>query len=485
MQQSDFEKQVQQKMEELKLSPADAVWEKVAAGLPAERKPRRWIFFILLFAGLLTASLLPWNKFDTANKQVAVNDKAVKENDLQNNTAQNKDRKETPVAAKIITAQNNNDGIKIKSGNSSSYKTTVVAKVKSKAKREVAVNNTLAINSIIAKGKTVNTKKALKVKAKLPVAIDDERELIVLPEEKNLITENAKTVVKVGAPVAVNDDVIEEAKKLATDSSIISNKDVVISKDTTITTAAGTNQKKKNSLKFKYGVRVAAGSGALKKGLLSNTALFSADAGLFNINNGFPPLNLQVASKPNNPATGLVFNIGFYAQKDINARWKFSTGLNYAYQSNIIKVGKRVDTAATFRFDASKSLSADNYYKIGDDIKYRNKFHLIEVPLLFQWKLSEKSPVYFEGGPTVSCLISSNALVYNSNSRAYFTDRVVFKKLLLSFTAGAGINLAQNKKLPFSVGYQFGYSASSATKKVFGKQHFVNSMLYIKIPFKK
>jgi hypothetical protein len=121
MQQSEFEKQVQQKMEELKLSPADAVWEKVAAGLPAEKKPRRWVFFILFFAGLLTASLLLWNKFDTANKQVAVNDKTVKENDLQNNTAQNKEKKEIPVAKEIIAKKNNNDVIKIKPGSSNDY----------------------------------------------------------------------------------------------------------------------------------------------------------------------------------------------------------------------------------------------------------------------------------------------------------------------------------------------------------------------------
>ncbi len=49
MQNSEFEKRVQQKMEELKLTPTDAVWEKVAAGLPPEKKPRRWIIFFLLF----------------------------------------------------------------------------------------------------------------------------------------------------------------------------------------------------------------------------------------------------------------------------------------------------------------------------------------------------------------------------------------------------------------------------------------------------
>ena len=63
MQNSEFEKNVQQKMEELKLAPADAVWKKIAARLPEEKKGRRWIIFILLFAVLATGSIIFLNKF--------------------------------------------------------------------------------------------------------------------------------------------------------------------------------------------------------------------------------------------------------------------------------------------------------------------------------------------------------------------------------------------------------------------------------------
>jgi hypothetical protein len=274
MQQSEFEKQVQQKMEELKLSPADAVWEKVEAGLPAEKKPRRWVFFILLITGLLTASLLLWNKFDKANKQVAVNEMAVKENVLQNNTAQNKVKKETQAVAQIITGQNKNDDIKIKSGGSNGDKTRVAAKLNSKPKSETAVNNVPDINLIIAKVKTVKTKAAVKIKTKIPAAADDEQELIVAPEEKNL-TEKAKTVVRVSTPVPVNGNVTEASEKLAADSFITTNKDVVINKDTAIITATSKIEKKKKHPQWQYGIRVAAGSGALKKDLFGNKAVGS------------------------------------------------------------------------------------------------------------------------------------------------------------------------------------------------------------------
>jgi Outer membrane protein beta-barrel domain len=485
MQQSEFEKQVQQKMEGLKLSPANAVWEKVAAGLPAEKKPRRWIFFILLFAGLLTGSFLLWNKFDREDKQVVTNDTAVKENVLQNNTAQNKDKKEIPpVAAAIITGQNNNDGIKIKTGGNNDDKKKVSAKVQSKPKSEVAVNNTTDMNVVSGKVKDRKIKTTTKIKTKVPITVAaDEQELIVATEEKKL-TENAKTVVRIVAPAQVDDNIIKSAKQPGTASSAITNNEVVVNKDTAITTASSKSEKKKAHSQWQYGIKAAAGSGALKKDLFGNTPLFTADTRAFNTS-GIPP-PVQIIPKPNNPVIGLALNVGFYAQKNINARWGFSTGLNYAYQSNTIEVGNRVDSVVNF-YPGSlyNSLGTAGYYAGGSTINYKNKFHLIEVPLLFQWSLSKKSPLYFEGGPTVGYLISSNALVYNSNSGAYFTDAAVFNKLLVSFNAGAGINLAQKKKLPFSIGYQFKYSAGSVTKNDFGKQHFVNSLLYIKIPFKK
>jgi hypothetical protein len=75
--------------------------------------------------------------------------------------------------------------------------------------------------------------------------------------------------------------------------------------------------------------------------------------------------------------------------------------------------------------------------------------------------------------------------VYNSNTSAYFTSTEVFNKWLLSFNVGAGINLSQKTKFPFSIGYHFNYGIGSVTKKSFGKQHLVSSLLYLKIPLKK
>jgi hypothetical protein len=51
--------------------------------------------------------------------------------------------------------------------------------------------------------------------------------------------------------------------------------------------------------------------------------------------------------------------------------------------------------------------------------------------------------------------------------------------------AGAGIDRAGISNLPFNLGYRFSYSISSATKKDYGKQHLLNSLIYLDIPLKK
>jgi Outer membrane protein beta-barrel domain len=484
MQQSEFEKQVHQKMEELKLSPADAVWQKVAAGLPAEKKPRRWVFIVLLFAGLLTGSALLWNKFNANDKEVAENNVAAKDNILQNNTAENKEE-EKAFTDELTANEKNKNSSKIKSGINKKNTITAAVKIKTTQAGGVASDNTFNTDAMAGNQKYLKTKAALKIKIKAPVSSDDDvQEFIAAPIDKN-ITANGKTIIKVNAPVAVSNNLIEEAKKSAGDSSVVIDKDVVvvIDNDSIKAITATKSEKKKNHSQWQYGIVLAAGTSNVKSRLFGNNPVF-ADAVAFNTSG--LPVSVPISTKPNAPSVGPVFNVGFYAQKNITARWKFSAGINYSYQSNIIKVGKRVDSVINFYSGSLYNrVDAAGYYAGGSTINYKNKFNLLEIPLFFEWKLSKKSPVYLEGGPTVMYLINSNALIYSNGSASYFTDAAIFNKLLLSFNAGAGINLAQNKKLPFSIGYQFKYSAGSVIKTDFGKQHFVNSLVYIKIPFKK
>ena len=62
MEENKFEKQVQQKMDELKIQPSESVWKKIEVRIE-KRKDRKWGLIILfLFTGLvLSGGYWLWN----------------------------------------------------------------------------------------------------------------------------------------------------------------------------------------------------------------------------------------------------------------------------------------------------------------------------------------------------------------------------------------------------------------------------------------
>src|SRR6476659_4225224 len=61
MEENKFEKQVQQKMDDLKIHPSDAVWEKIEARIEKRRRPVRGLFLLIFLCVLLTGSYVLWN----------------------------------------------------------------------------------------------------------------------------------------------------------------------------------------------------------------------------------------------------------------------------------------------------------------------------------------------------------------------------------------------------------------------------------------
>lgn len=76
----DFEKQVQQKMEQLKLRPSDAVWTKVDKRIRKERRRRRVVLWLPLFllcvvaGGYFISETQSDNKFTASEKNSTLND---------------------------------------------------------------------------------------------------------------------------------------------------------------------------------------------------------------------------------------------------------------------------------------------------------------------------------------------------------------------------------------------------------------------------
>lgn len=67
MQENEFERQVQQKMHELKFQPSDTVWHKIEAQIKKEKR-KKWILILLPLIGIF--SLYGGYKLFTANNVI-------------------------------------------------------------------------------------------------------------------------------------------------------------------------------------------------------------------------------------------------------------------------------------------------------------------------------------------------------------------------------------------------------------------------------
>src|SRR5450432_779468 len=64
MEENKFERQIQQKMDELKIHPSDSVWKKIEVRIEKRKRSNRGLFlFVLFICGFLAGGYLLWNTF--------------------------------------------------------------------------------------------------------------------------------------------------------------------------------------------------------------------------------------------------------------------------------------------------------------------------------------------------------------------------------------------------------------------------------------
>lgn len=476
MQNSEFEKQVQEKMEELKLTPADAVWDKVEAALPEEKK-RRWIIFLLFFIVAAGGAFIWWNNTShTGNKTTVASTDTTNHilnvADNKNIQPENKETNINHTAEKNITPADDNTAVVLQ--DQLLHKTQSSARTKIHIKSAVATDDAIGI-----KEETANNKKSFNTKARTNASIKSPEQF----SDDSDTPSPDKTIVKVDdvAPgsitnVAVTNDSVATTTKAALPDSTSTNK-----KDTAaVVQKLFVKNTRKN--KWQYGVEMAAGTFNIKNGLFSNNDVYGSAAISGSVGTG--PVALPV-NRPNKPLPGLALNAGFYVQQKITAAWQLKSGIQYTFLSNSVRVGDKVDTVTNFNFDANKSIATSGYYRIGSSVLYKNKNHLLEIPLLLQYRFATKLPLYAEAGPGVAFLIHSNALVYNAGSQAYISSNDIYNKVMISIKAGIGIAPVANTKLPFTTGITFSYGASSLIKSSIGRQHMASALFYVRVPFKK
>jgi hypothetical protein len=503
---SDFEKEVQHKLEELRFTPPDVVWDNIEASLPG--KNRRRLVFYLLLLGLLAGAGV-WYYIQNGKQQSNKNaPPAVAEKSMEKEAGTTVQRpgNETsqttnPVQASAVTPRDAGGNARKAStqtktntrnpGSAISGISTMDTKipggngdVKKQSSKAPLVTQQAEDKSVYAK--TNNDSK--------PLISGGEQEAIRKDGAKDIADENNLQSSKLAGAEIETAAVMNEGKNAneindnskppaAGEKTMPGNAIPQEDKAAIIPTAADkaatpliTNKKKPG---WEFGLNAGGGVSNVKMGLFEKS-MYASDPQTSNGSTG----GGAAYGTTQDPSRGFAYAAGFYAEKAFSKRWRFYTGLQYQYASNKILVGSKVDSAISLDFSSDK-LESSAFYRGGASTSYTNKYHLLQVPVLVNYRLVPGWPLFLEAGGSAAWLAGTNGLQYHAARNAYITSMDAFNRWLVSGNLGAGFRLAQKTNHPVNLGYRFSYTATSITKEAFGKQHLSTSLLYLDIRLNK
>jgi hypothetical protein len=449
MPENEFEKQVQQKMEGLKFTPADEVWKEVAYRIRKEKKKKRIFFWLPLLGLALGGGLAAIWLTNNNEHKVAQSDK--NEIKLQPNSPGT--QKQSESDASFLKENNKENNIKKnRTGDSISKENNDNAEKKSfqRDKQEMKskegeltqfASKESTHRNIIAKNKTTRQNKddvaALKNQDIQPVIDTEQKNSIVskgvIVNEKNNRTEiqNQKSYVNndsaVTAP-ALKDEIV--TKKPASDDKIIEQKiqkqePAEIMNDST---GLAANQKKqpirlnKKTKKWQWGIMAEKGKSYTAKGIRFSDDKSGAN-NLYSNPSQSPGSLGYISSSAIHPSGS--FGTGIIAKLPVSSKLDVNFSLGYLYLSTKMNVGNRMDSLFVVSNFLSSSLTVDNFYRASNNnSSYTNRYHFLNFSAELSWKIidSKKISLYWNNGFSYNRLLSSNALHFDRNLPGYYKD---------------------------------------------------------------
>ena len=463
--QNNFEKDVRQKMDELKLSPSAALWERVEVEIKEEKRNRRVIFWLLPIGLLLFSG--GWWLYQSAqsNKEAAV-EKSV-----------NKPSAKRSVEDPTITAEKKTENKKnIGAGYPSSQVQTSITNKKANLNNKIKPSITSSdgstkkaspkpVANVDLPNSTVNkkrTKQVATVIAKVEdTPTDDKRSKAVSIVDS---TTKQNTVKITSADQTDSLKTKEETKEpLLPFNDSVTNK----REEPSLPKADSVLKKKVASAKkWQKQLRFDAGLSGYAEGPLFPTfsnswrdAFYSAPQNVVNA-----PVQNTVNTQPAKISSGFHFSVGVAAAKNLGRRWALSFGLQYAYASTHQKVGDKMaaDTAVFFAMDKS---IANGFYTNAGKSNYTNRFHFIEVPVSLSFKPSRRLPMYVSLGAAYQQLLATNALTYSSLSNLYYRNKENYLCNALSLSSSAQVEFFGKKKIALRTGPFVQYNTTKLRKE--------------------
>lgn len=495
MQENEFEKKVQQKIDGLKINPSNDVWQKVASAITKDKSDRRVLVLILLLL-VFTASTI----FIIGNLKV---DKKTNKLTVEKNTPAQPNKINQPINATnsqqtVVEVDKLTNGTTINGvGSSEIIKDNVAVKkisyqkkllVLSPEAKKITANKMYEVvkNNSIENKNDVANKPLYKTRQKLSAVIQNGNATDSLIEDKttdkieeNSVEEISSTIKEVAVNEIGMDTVSEDKINLKIqlkDSLTIAQKNTS-KKEIAVKIPQSSKQKNKWRMGFNFSVGAAATqNGYLGVIGLTNSSLEKAsyDANRVAANNiATGPVAVLFTPSKIKASTGFV--LGVFAQKNISTKINFLVGLNYKMVSSIMTVGNRVNDALMFNTVNNSLDRRAFFYQSGYSNSYKNNFHFIELPLSVHIKLGKqnKVPIYLNTGVSVAQLISTSALQFNKLTGEYYSDNDLLNKTNFNLSAGLLFSLFRRAKNPILIGPDINFSVNKmATTGLYSNRRY-------------
>lgn len=477
MQKNDFEKNVQQRMDELQLYPSAEVWPEVERRIRKEKK-RRWFVFWFLFPLLLTGagvaiyflSKTEEKKSNRNNNQqqiqqpvseinrkdsllngqpvttVVSRDSSGFENEIMTVSVTNRDtQKENTEISKIRPVKNGEPVFSFEK------------------KKEAKRNNNLFT-------KTKSPPSLIEKKGKIILAntVTTEQQPMIVGKLQDkppqVITDTTnKSLVQVNETKTPDDIVLADQTKpmaIVADTSADSNKPAPLTK--------------KNADKWKLGITLITGLSNRIGGLFSGGQKNYYVSALSTSPAQFASFTGDI-SKP-----GLFWEAGVYIQNNSKKKTNVSVGLSVSSFSYRQPTGPFQDSVI--------SADANGFYRPGNSLLYNNRYYYLQIPLMIHWRVNKgnKFPMVWQNGLSPSFLLGSNALIYNYSRNIYYRDEASLNKVQLAFRSGLYARFASASRHPLSAGLFFNYNLGGFQKTFeYDRNHLLSFGVQFMLQFKK
>lgn len=483
MESNHFEKQVREKLAELKIQPSEKTWTGIESriGKKDSRKKILWMFFIgifLLTGGIVLFQMNEGRKVKMISHIPETNIKSNSKTGIKSVSSDSVSRPDTVIGKKQSNSYFQNypgsTGQKIISLKSADeIKPRFEKEITKRKLQEVKPGNTVSRNIDVRSNKPMDQSQENKSAADLSKEFNPENTRTSLNSSENQTGQDvAKFDSFVEAKVsneemALMHSLIDKEKHDESDPSVIkdlSKKSDVAKKITPFSSSAK---------KWELGFSLAAGKFYLGDGINLGLGLEKnfASSDLSYSNPG-PSSGIGYYQPFTGPSSAvknsIEFKAGVILRKPVFRKSSFSTGLGYAYYTNTILIGNQ--------------LPSGNYSSVGMLTSYRNNIHFIELPLSMRFQLNNqaKIPLHLTVGMTISQLISSDAMQYKSG--IYSVDNSYFQKTQIGFDAGFSATFF-NK---LSAGPYYNYGINQFGKEgMYGKKHLNSYGLKAEYIFRK